>query len=166
MADARFARSVRPLISTIAAIDQVNVFHRSRARKVLAQALYQCLVADEFDVLAAARTLAGNSSRLDNEYLQQLCQLLQDNFTRYQQLIVSESERDWSGLDPMCQAILLLGTCELLDRLDVPGRVSMNEAIKLSKTYGSSDEVYKYTNAVLDKIARKFRGAEMAKQDY
>ena len=144
---------------------RVLTHQRAKARKLLVQALYQWLLNydDEDDnesLLVRVRQLSANSKRLDVEYLEELCRLIEINYDKYRETIVAHLDREWSKLDPTCKSILLLGTAELIDRLDVPYRVCLNEAITLSKTFGSNDEVYKYTNAVLDKIAQTFRQHE------
>ena len=144
---------------------RVLTHQRAKARKLLVQALYQWLLNydDEDDnesLLVRVRQLSANSKRLDVEYLEELCRLIEINYDKYRETIVAHLDREWSKLDPTCKSILLLGAAELIDRLDVPYRVCLNEAITLSKTFGSNDEVYKYTNAVLDKIAQTFRQHE------
>ena len=144
---------------------RVLTHQRAKARKLLVQALYQWLLNydDEDDnesLLIRVRQLSANSKRLDVEYLEELCRLIEINYDKYREAIVAHLDREWSKLDPTCKSILLLGAAELIDRLDVPYRVCLNEAITLSKTFGSNDEVYKYTNAVLDKIAQSFRKHE------
>lgn len=49
-------------------------------------------------------------------------------------------------------AVLRLAVYELMYRLDVPYKVIINEALELTKKFGSI-EGYKYINGVLDKIA-------------
>ena len=144
---------------------RVLTHQRAKARKLLVQALYQWLLNyndddDNESLLIRVHQLSHNSKRLDVDYLEELCRLIELNYERYQETISGHLDREWSKLDPTCQGILLLGTAELVDRLDVPYRVCLNEAIALSKIFGSNDEVYKYTNAVLDKIAQHFRSHE------
>ena len=48
---------------------------------------------------------------------------------------------------------------ELAERIDVPYKVVINEAVALAKKFGSTDS-HKYINGVLDKAARTLREAE------
>ena len=144
---------------------RVLTHQRTKARKLLVQALYQWLLNyddddDNASLLIRVRQLSSNSKRLDVDYLEELCRLIELNYDKYQQTISSHLDREWSKLDPTCKGILLLGAAEIIDRLDVPYRVCLNEAISLSKSFGSNDEVYKYTNAVLDKIGQNCRSHE------
>lgn len=47
--------------------------------------------------------------------------------------------------------LLRLATYEILFRVDIPGRVTLNEAIEIAKRYGS-DESGKFINGILDKV--------------
>ena len=49
---------------------------------------------------------------------------------------------------------------ELSERLDVPYKVVINEAVALAKKIGATDS-HKYINGVLDKAARHLRKAEV-----
>ena len=54
---------------------------------------------------------------------------------------------------------LWLGLAELKYRADVPTKVVINEAIELTKRYGTTDS-HKFVNAVLDAAARELRPHE------
>lgn len=47
--------------------------------------------------------------------------------------------------------VMRLATCEILFRPDIPGRVSLNEAIELAKRFGG-EESAKFVNGILDRI--------------
>ena len=68
-------------------------------------------------------------------------------------------DRSIESVDPVERAILRLGAFELMHRLDVPYRVVINEAVELAKVFGA-EQGHRYVNGVLDKLARKVRGAE------
>ena len=60
----------------------------------------------------------------------------------------------------MCSSDLLrMGTYELGNRIDVPFKVVINEAVALAKKFGAA-ESHKYINGVLDKVARELRAPE------
>lgn len=63
-------------------------------------------------------------------------------------------------IDPIELAVLRLAIYELLKRPDVPYRVVINEALELTKKFGSI-EGYKFVNGVLDRVARKVRETEV-----
>lgn len=74
--------------------------------------------------------------------------------------------RSIASLDPVERLILRMGTYELVERLQVPARVVINECVELAKQFGGQDG-HKYINAVLDKIARadRFRQTEIAERE-
>ncbi len=71
------------------------------------------------------------------------------------------SERPFKEVDLVEKAILRLGCFELKNRIDIPYRVVINEAIELTKTFGA-DQAYKFVNGTMDKLAEKLRKAEVA----
>lgn len=62
-------------------------------------------------------------------------------------------------VDSILRAILRAGVAEMLDRLDVPARVVINEYVNVAHFFFSEDEP-RVVNGVLDKIARRVRSAE------
>ena len=70
-------------------------------------------------------------------------------------------DRALDDLDPIERNLLRMGVFELRDRMDVPYRVVLNEAVALAKKFGATDS-YRYVNGVLDKMAPKFRRIEMS----
>ena len=68
--------------------------------------------------------------------------------------------RPIAELDPVELGILRLGIYELAHRLDVPYRVAINEALELTKRFGSV-EGYKFVNGILDQVARGLRSDEI-----
>ena len=71
-------------------------------------------------------------------------------------------DRPIEQLDPVERAVLRLATYELLYRLDIPFRVSINEAVQLTRKFGA-EQGHAFVNAVLDKAAHKLRAAECKK---
>ena len=69
---------------------------------------------------------------------------------------ISERLKGWSleRLSIVSKSILRLGTYELIYQFNIPIEVSINEAIELSKSYGTERD-RKFVNGVLDKIAKK-----------
>jgi N utilization substance protein B len=57
-----------------------------------------------------------------------------------------------------------MGTFELKERIDVPYKVVINEAVSLAKKFGAT-ESHRYINGILDKVASELRTVERAKED-
>lgn len=66
-------------------------------------------------------------------------------------------------VDSILRAILRAGVFELMERTDVPARVTINEYINIAKAF-FEDEEPKVVNGVLDRIAHKVRAAEFQSQ--
>lgn len=62
-------------------------------------------------------------------------------------------DRPAANLDPVELALLRLGSYELRERLEVPYRVCIDQAVELAKGFGA-DQSHKYINGVLDRVAR------------
>ncbi len=62
-------------------------------------------------------------------------------------------------LDPVEHCILCMSVYELSQRLDIPYKVVINEAVDLAKKFGA-DQGHKFINGVLDKAAQELRPRE------
>lgn len=62
-------------------------------------------------------------------------------------------------VDSILRAILRAGVFELMERSDVPARVSINEYINIAKAFSEADEP-KVVNGVLDRVAHRLRASE------
>lgn len=71
-------------------------------------------------------------------------------------------DRDLKELSPIEHAVLLLGTYELQNHIEVPYRATINEAVELAKSFGGTDG-FKFVNGVLDRVAAQVRPAEFKK---
>lgn len=69
-------------------------------------------------------------------------------------------DRPVDKIDPVERAILRIGTYELINRLETPYRVIINEAVNLAKYFGA-DGSHKYVNGILDKVAQTKRSTEI-----
>ncbi|WP_245153622.1 transcription antitermination factor NusB [Allopusillimonas ginsengisoli] len=70
-------------------------------------------------------------------------------------------DRPLDELSPVEHAILLIGSFELINHIEVPYKVAINEAVELAKSFGGTDG-FKFVNGVLDKMAADVRPAEVA----
>jgi putative hydrolase of the HAD superfamily len=78
---------------------------------------------------------------------------------RIDELVATRVAPKWSlaRLASVDRAVLRLATYELLDRLDRPQAVIINEAVVLARRYGTDDSP-RFVNGVLSAIARTVRG--------
>ena len=135
---------------------------RSRARRLTLQGLYQWLLSGSpareiVDELMASQ----NTKDTDTGYFEELLKGIVGDSATLEAAFGPYLDRPAVQLDPIERGILLLSTYELKERLDVPYRVVLNEAVELAKGFGA-EESHKYINAVLDKTAVELRKAERA----
>jgi len=133
---------------------------RSVARKLAMQALYQWQLTGQSAADINLQFLASeDSASADREYFTELLKGCVAANERLSQAIAPFVDRPLDQLDPVETAILLIGMYELRDRIEIPYRVVINEAVDLCKRFGATD-AHKYVNAVLDRAAREIRAAE------
>ncbi|HJP98040.1 MAG TPA: transcription antitermination factor NusB [Rhodanobacteraceae bacterium] len=140
--------------------DGIDPAARTRARRRAVQALY-------------AWELGGNPMRrviedfrseqdmqiADLEYFENLLRGVEANRADLDTALAPFLDRDIQRIDPIERAVLRLSAYELKFRLDVPYRVVLNEAVEVTKRFGS-EQGHTYVNGVLDKLARALRVTE------
>ncbi|MDX2478549.1 MAG: transcription antitermination factor NusB, partial [Gammaproteobacteria bacterium] len=70
-------------------------------------------------------------------------------------------DRDVALVDPVERAVLRLAAYELHHHPEIPYRVVLNEAIELSRTFGTENS-YRFVNGILDKLGADIRSIEAA----
>ncbi|MBT3335431.1 MAG: transcription antitermination factor NusB [Methylococcales bacterium] len=136
---------------------------RTNARKNVVQALYQWQMTG-VSVIEIERQFreADRLKNVQRSYFSELLQGVPKQLAVIDKALDEFVDRPVAKIDPVERAILRMSIFELLNRLDIPYRVILNEAVSLSKLYGAEDG-YKYINGVLDKIAHRYRSAEVTK---
>lgn len=133
---------------------------RSAARRLAVQALYQWQIGgQEAGELVAQFTGGPEMEAADREYFVALVRGCVQTHAALQELIAPCLDRPVEQLDPVERAILLVGAFELRERLDVPYRVAINEAVEFAKLFGA-EQSYTYVNGVLDRLAGSLRSSE------
>lgn len=124
------------------------------------QALYQWQMTKQPAAEIQGQYLEGEEAAgADREYFDELVGRCIAESAVLSAALTPYADRPIEQLDPIETAILMIGIYELKERLDVPYRVVINEAVDLCKRYGATD-AHKYVNAVLDRAAREVRAAE------
>ena len=133
---------------------------RSIARKLAMQALYQWQLTQQPAVELKQQYLEGEEAAgVDEEHFSELVTQCIGQQAQITGALAPFLDRPLDQLDPVESAILMIGMYELRDRLDIPYRVVINEAVDLCKRFGATD-AHKYINAVLDRAARDISAAE------
>ena len=127
---------------------------RRKARHFGLQALYQWTLSDASLVDIDAEFRVDNDFRhTDGEYFQALLRGVMEDVESLEALFSPLLDRALDDLDPIERNLLRMGTFELKERIDVPYKVVINEALELTKCFGTSDG-FKFVNGVLDKTAK------------
>ena len=135
---------------------------RTRARRYAIQALYEWQVSGNApNAIEQQFLIEHNSRKFDRPYFKELLIGITESIEDLDAEISSLSERPFKEVDIVEKAILRLGCFELKNRIDIPYRVVINEAIELTKTFGA-EEAYRFVNGTMDKLAEKLREFEVA----
>ncbi len=134
---------------------------RKSARQALVQALYQWQMAKQ-DIEAIEKQFREEKSRsnLDFAYFSELLHAIPGQVSELDALIEPCLTRKMADINPVELSILRVATFELKNRVDIPYRVVINEAVELSKKFGV-DQGHKFVNSVLDKLAQQLRSVEV-----
>jgi N utilization substance protein B len=145
-----------------------------KARRFAMQGLYEWLVTDRrFDIDGklgwkdnaphdiAARTRATNAMHTVHiGYYHEMMRDIPEQIEALDALISQHLDREVDKLDTVEHAILLIGAYELQNRMEIPYKVVLDEAMKLNNHFGATD-AHKLINAVLDKMAGELRALEV-----
>ena len=134
---------------------------RTNARKAAVQALYQWQMTGQSLVEIDRQFLEEERLKdAQKSYFTELFHGVPKNLQVIDETLTQFVDRPVDTIDPVERAILRIGTYELLNRLDMPYRVIINEGINLAKYFGA-DGSHKYVNGILDKIAQQKRTVEI-----
>jgi N utilization substance protein B len=134
---------------------------RKKARRYALLALYGWMLSDNPVKDIENYVLSEHSEAdFDQEYFRALLYGIPEQTGDLELEMVPYVSRKVQDLDPIELTILRISTFELKNRLDVPYKVIINEALELAKTFGATDS-HKFVNGVLDKMVRKLRPLEL-----
>jgi N utilization substance protein B len=139
---------------------------RRRARELALQGLYQWLVGGQDAAVIEGHLVESEGSdepgrKADLDHYRELLHGSIDGADELRREFAPYLDRAVEALSPIEHGILLIGTYEMKQRLEIPYRVVINEAVELAKSFGGTDG-FKYVNGVLDKVAAQLRPAEVA----
>ena len=137
---------------------------RRKARHYGLQALYQWTLSGASPCDIEAEFRVDNDFRhTDGDYFSAVLRGVIHDVEGLESLFEPALDRALDELDPIERNLLRLGTFELRDRIDVPYKVVISEAVALAKKFGATDS-HRYINGVLDKVARELRQVELAQR--
>lgn len=95
---------------------------------------------------------------IDKDYMETMCGYLKENNEKINGLI-NKYAKNWT-VDRMPKvdiAILRLAICEILFAKEIPNKVSVNEALEISKAY-CDDKAPKFINGILGSVINEAEG--------
>lgn len=136
---------------------------RKHARDKALQALYQWqLSAEDLDWIRDHYLQEQGVSAGDEAYFLELLYQIPPRVEELDAAYRKYVENFADHLDPIETNILRIATYELINHLEIPYKVVINEAINLAKRYGADDS-HKFVNGVLDPLCAELRRLEVAK---
>lgn len=137
------------------AVKMQNIkFSRKEAREFAMQTIFQMDAQKELNPEALAKHFEGKVFGNQSGYLKNVLGKLLENIKEIDAKVNAASD-GWS-VDRMAKtdaAIIRLAASEMLYQDDVPVSVAINEAVNLSKLYGT-EQSPKFVNAVLGRVAK------------
>ena len=140
----------------------MKIAGRKKARELAMQAIYSWQMTgnavSEIELNIATQQ---DMNKVDMSFFQEALNYVANNAEELDDAYkIYVTDRPLSDIDPIEKAILRLATFELTQRIDVPYKVVINEAIELGKEFGAADS-HKFVNGVLDKAVRLLRKDEI-----
>lgn len=141
--------------------NKINPVTRHNARRYALQAMYQWqIAATDLKDIEHEFLNYHIDKKIDLDYFKELVHGIPKHQQEIDQKITPFLNRSLREIDPIELGVVRLATYELLKRPDIPYRVIINEALELTKKFGSIDG-YKFVNGILDRIAKKNRETEI-----
>ena len=134
---------------------------RGKSRRLAMQAIYQWqMTGDSIAEIKQQFLDENNPTKFDVEYFTELVSGVASTVSEIDKLLEKYMSRTIESVDPVERSILRIGAYEFINRLDVPFRVVLNEAVTITKEF-CSEKSHAFVNAVLDKVAKEIRQIEV-----
>ncbi len=134
---------------------------KTNARRCVVQALYQWQMTGESlsrieQNFADEELLKG----AQKNYFSEIFHGIPQQLNKIDEALAEFVDRPVEKIDLVERAVLRIGVYELMNRLDTPYKVIINEGVNLAKYFGA-DGSHKYVNGVLDNVSKKIRETEI-----
>jgi N utilization substance protein B len=131
--------------------------YRRRARRRALQALYQWhLTGQDVGEIIIQFREEQDFSNVDTELFATLVRKVSRDQDVLDEKVEPFLDRPLAQLDVIEHVILSIGIYELLNSIEVPHQVVIDEAINLAKQFGA-EQGHSFINGVLDKAAKQLR---------
>lgn len=141
--------------------EDVKMTPRSLARSAALQALYQWqLNMSDMAEITKQFNEEGRLELVDVPLYQDIVNAVVNSVEEYDEVYGQYLDRGVAMIDPVEKMILRIGVYELKNKIEIPYKVVINEAVELAKRFGA-EESHKYINGILDKVAQQLRTLEV-----
>jgi len=143
-------------------VEKQSISHKRKARRLVLQALYQWHMSggDLYEIEAQFR-VTNNMEKVDVDYFCRLFYGVCEQRETLENSFKAFLDREIEQLNPIELTVLRLSAFELTYCLEIPYKVVLDEAVAMSKEYGSQDG-FRYVNGVLNNLAREVRSLEIS----
>jgi len=133
---------------------------RKKARRYAVQGIYQWqLSGNAIEEIELQFLETMKHAKVDIPYFREILVNTLTQAAALDELLKPLLDREFDEVNPVELSVLRLACFELKDRVDIPYKVVINEALELSKTFGATDG-HKFVNGILDKLATQLRPME------
>ncbi|MBE9567248.1 MAG: transcription antitermination factor NusB [Proteobacteria bacterium] len=148
-------------VATAVPADKSVAKARGKSRRLAMQAIYQWqMTGDSVTDIKQQFVDDNNMAKIDLNYFSEMVSGVASSISELDPLLAKNMTRSVESVDPVERSILRLATYEFVNRLDVPYRVVLNEAVNITKEF-CSENSHTFVNAVLDKVAKEVRKIEV-----
>lgn len=141
--------------------DKAAIKANRKARRLALQCTYQWLMAGtDIAEIESQACAANNMDLVNSEYFKAIIYGVTTNKTQLEDTFKPYLDIQIAQLNPIELAILYISTFELLNKIEIPFRIILDEAVWIAKEYGSKDG-HRFVNGVLNKVARNTRKQEI-----
>jgi N utilization substance protein B len=143
-------------------VEKQSISGKRKARKLALQALYQWLMSgNDLQEIETQFRIINNMNKVDVDYFCRILHGVPADIEKLEASVTPFLDRTIEGLNPIELTVLRIGAFELFHCPEIPYKVILNEAVSLSKEFGSQDG-YRYVNGVLNNLARQVRAIEIS----
>jgi len=143
------------------AVNKTVAKARGKSRRLAMQAIYQWqMTGDNISDIKQQFFDENNMAKLDSDFFSEMVSGVASSISELDPLLEKYMSRSVESVDPVERSILRLASYEFINRLDVPYRVVLNEAVNIAKEF-CAENSHTFVNAVLDKVAKEIRQIEV-----
>lgn len=135
--------------------------NRRKSRELALQVLYACDFNGQWSNTEREFLFANVETESDTaDYARELCTIVAENLSQID-LYITEASQNWSisRISLVDRAILRVGIAELAYFDEIPASAVINEALEISKDFGSEKSAG-FINGILDSISRRLEAGE------